>query len=168
MLPALAFLLAAGAAHDMLVDLILIPAKIYVPMRSLPFPSLVGIARDLTHLNLGSLEQLAVYLPILGVASGVVIALAYRRDQRSTPTVGEQALASQRLWILVQLTVFSLLFFFKGWVRVEPIHMAPSIVPSLVILGVCQVYLRSRAGSIILGIGILCLLFTSLPPMRHA
>ena len=44
--PPLALLVAAGAAHDMLVDLVVIPAKIYVRMRSLPFPSVVEQARD--------------------------------------------------------------------------------------------------------------------------
>jgi hypothetical protein len=166
--PALALLVAAGAAHDMLVDLILIPARIYVRMRSLPFPSLVGIAYDLTHLKLGALAQLAVYLPVLGIITGVVTALMLLRGQRSATNVGDQAFTSQRLWILVQLTVFSLLFSFKGWVRVQPIHMALAIVPSLVIIGVCQVHLRSTEARVLSGIGILCLLLTSLPPMRNA
>jgi len=47
--PALALLLAVGAAHDMLIDLIVIPSKTYAQMRSLPFPSVVAIARDLTQ-----------------------------------------------------------------------------------------------------------------------
>jgi hypothetical protein len=166
--PALALLLAAGAAPNMWVNLVSIPARTYIPMRSLPFPSLVGIAHDLTHLKLGALAQLAVYLPALGVISGVVSAVALFRDQRSATNVDVQALAAQRLWILVQLTVFSFLFFFKGWVRVQPIHMALAIVSSLVIIGVSQVHLRFRGVRLLAEIGILCLLLTSLPPMRNA
>jgi hypothetical protein len=62
--------------------------------------------------------------------------------------------------------VFSLLFFFKGWVRVSLIHMALSIVPSLVIVTVWE--LRSRAARILFTVGIACLLLISLPPMRNA
>jgi uncharacterized membrane protein YqaE (UPF0057 family) len=168
LVPPLALLLAAGAAHDMLLDLVLIPARTYVATRSLPFPSVVAIAHDVTHLKLGSLDQLAVYLPIVAVFLGAMAATTFGRNQRSPTSVDEQALTSQRLWILVQLSVFSLLFFFKGWVRVSLIHMALSIVPSLVIMTVWQVELRSRAAKILFGVGIACLLFVSLPPMQNA
>src|SRR4029077_2899715 len=118
---------------DMLVDLVVIQARIYVRMRSLPFPSFRGIGACLTHLKFASLKRLAAYLPVLGVPSGVVAAWALRSDQQSATTAGQQAVTSRRLWTLVQLTIFSLLFFFKGWVRAEPLHMALSIVPSLII-----------------------------------
>jgi Dolichyl-phosphate-mannose-protein mannosyltransferase len=166
--PALVLLFAAGATHDMLVDIVFIPARIYVRMRSLPFPSLGAIAADRTHLKFASLERLAVYLPLLGVLLGVAAAWALRSDQQSATTAGQQAVRSQRLWTLFQLIIFSLLFFFKGWVRVEPLHMALSIVPSLIILGVCRLHLHSRRAEILSGIGVLCLLVTSLPPIQHA
>jgi hypothetical protein len=168
LVPPLALLLAAGAAHDMLVDLIVIPARTYVATRSLPFPSVVAIAHDVTHLKLGSLDRLAVYLPIVAVFLGAMAALTFARDQRSATRFADRALTSQRLWILVQLSVFSLLFFSKGWVRVSLIHMALSIVSSLVIMTVWQVELRSRAAKILFGVGIACLLFVSLPPMQNA
>jgi hypothetical protein len=166
--PPLALLLAAGGAYNMLLDLVLIPARIYVRMRSLPFPSVVETARDVMHRKLGSLGQLAVYLPIVAVPLGAIVALALGRKQRSPTSIDDQALTSQRLWILVQLSAFSLLFFFKGWVRVSPIHMALSIVPSLVIMAVWQIELRSGAAKILFGVGIACLLFISLPPMWNA
>ncbi len=166
--PPLALLLAAGGAHDMLLDLVLIPARIYVRMRSLPFPSVAETARDVIHRKLGSLGQLAVYLPIAAVPLGASAALALGRKQRSPTSTDDQALTSQRLWILVQLSAFSLLFFFKGWVRVSPIHMALSIVPSLVIMAVWQIELRSGAAKILFGLGITCLLFISLAPMWNA
>jgi len=167
--PALVLLFAAGAAHNMLVDLVFIQARIYVRMRSLPFPSLGGIAADLTHLKFASLDGLAAYLPVLGVLLGVMAAWASRGDQQQyAATAGQQEVSSQRLWTLVQLTIFSLLFFFKGWVRAEPLHMALSIVPSLIILGVCRLHLHSREAKVLSSIGVLCLLVTSLPPIQHA
>jgi hypothetical protein len=168
----LALLLAAGVAHDMLVDLVLIPARTYVRMRLLPFPSVLELARDVIHLRhrrLGSDEASpAVYLPILGVLLGVLTLADFGKYRRTATSAEDQALASQRLWILVQLTVFSLLFFFKGWVRPVATHMALAIIPSLVIIIVCQMQARSRAAKILSAIGIACLLLISLAPMWYA
>jgi hypothetical protein len=120
------------------------------------------------HRKLGSLGQFAVYLPIAAVPLGAIAALALGRKRRSPTSIDDQALTLQRLSILVQLGVFSVLFFFKGWVRVSPIHMALSIVPSLVVMAVWQIELRSGAAKVLFGVCITCLLFISLPPMRNA
>jgi len=173
LVPPLGMLIAAGGAHDMLVDLILIPARTYVRMRSLPFPSVVEIARDVIHLKYrmhgwSDNRTPAVYLPILGVLSGVLTVAALGKNRQTATTVEHQALASQRLWILVQLTVLSLLFFFKGWVRPSATHMALAIVPSLVIMTVCQMQVRSRAAKILSAIGMAVVLLTSLPPVWYA
>jgi hypothetical protein len=141
-------------------------------MRSLPFPSVVEMARDVIHLEYrkhGSNDRTpAVYLPILGVLSGVLTATALGKNRQTATSVEDQALTSQRLWILVQLTGFSLLFFFKGWVRPSATHMALAIVPSLVIMTVCQMQVRSRAAKILSAIGMAGVLLTSLAPVWHA
>ena len=168
LVPPLALLLAAGGMHDMLLDLVLIPTWIYVRVASLPFPPVVALAREIMHLRLASLDQAAIYLPIGAVLFGIAAVLSFSRGQRAPRTIDDQALISQRLWILVQLTVFSLLFFFKGWVRVSPLHMALSIVPSLVIMTVWQFERRSSAAKILFGVGIACLLFISLPSVWNA
>jgi hypothetical protein len=172
LVPPLSLLFAAGAAHDMLVDLVLIPAKIYIRMRSLPFPSVIEQARDVIHLRhrmqASELPSPAVYLPILGVISGVLTTTVFGKNRQAAASAEDQALAAQRLWILVQLTVFSLLFFFKGWVRPQPIQMAVAIVPSLVIITVCQMQARSRTAKILSAIGIACLLLISLTPLWFA
>ena len=166
LVPPLALLLAAGAAHDMILDLVLIPARIYVRTRSLPFPSVVEMARNIIHRRIGSLDQLAIYLPVAAVLLGVIAASAPGNPQRSARSVDEQALISQRRWILVQLSVFALLFFFKGWVRVTLTHMALAIVPSLVIMTVWE--FTSRTAKVLFAVGTGCLLLVSLPPMRNA
>jgi hypothetical protein len=172
LVPPLASLVAAGLTHDMLVNLLIIPAKFYVRMRSLPFPSAVEIARDvilLRHRRLGwDAPSPAVYLPILGVSLGVLTTTVFGKNPRTAGIAEDQALASQRLWILVQLTVFSLLFFFKGWVRPNATQMALAIVPSLVIITVSQVQVRSTAAKFLSTIGIACLLLISLAPMWYA
>jgi hypothetical protein len=172
LVPPLALLVAAGAAHDMLADLVLIPAKIYVRMRSLPFPSVVEQARDVIHLRhrmqASDTPTPAVYLPILGVSLGALTIADFGKNRRTAGSAEDQALAAQRLWILVQLIVFSLLFFFKGWVRPQAVHMALAIVPSLVVITVCQMQVRSRAAKILSAIGIACMLLISLAPVWFA
>jgi len=168
----LALLVAAGAAHDMLVDLVVIPARVYVRMRSQPFPSVVEIARDVIDLNYRThaweFPTPAVYLPILGVLAGVLTATAWGKNRRTATSAEDRAPTSERLCILVQLTVFSLLFFFKGWVLPNTTQMALAIVPSLVIITVCHMQVRSRAAKILCAIGIACLLLTSVPPVWNA
>jgi hypothetical protein len=171
--PALALVIAAGAGHDMLVNLILIPARIYVPMCSLPFPSLVGVAREVIHLDPGSihsLQELVVYLPILAAVLGAIVASTLGKEERFAGSVEARTLNSQRRWILIQLSVFSLLFFFKGFVRVSLIQMALSIVPSLMIVSVAiwQIPLRFPVARFFSRMGFACLLIISLPPIHHA
>ena len=167
LMPPLVLLYAAGSAHDILVDLVLIPARTYVRMVSLPFPSVVAIARETMQLKLQSLEQLAVYLPVGAVPLGIMGALKFGKNYRYETHVDHRALTSQRLWTLVQLTILSLLFFFKGWVRVSPIHMALSIVPSIVIMIVWQIEAGSGAAKILFRLGIAWLSFISLTPMQN-
>ncbi len=99
----------------------------------------VELVRDVIHLEYRKQawnDRTAVYLPILGVSSDVLTATAFFKNRQTTTSVEDQALASQRLWTLVQLTGFSLLFFFKGWMRPSAAHMALAIVPSLAIITV--------------------------------
>jgi hypothetical protein len=170
--PLLALLVAAGAAHDMLADLVLIPARNYVRMRSLPFASVVELAREVIHLRHRwqgwEAPSPAVYLPVLAVSLGVLTTTVFGKNPRTAGRAEDQALASQRLWVLVQLTVFSLLFFFKGWVRTQALQMALAIVPSLVVITVCQMQVRSRAAKILSATGIAYMLLISLAPVWHA
>jgi hypothetical protein len=90
LIPPLALLVAADAAHGMLPDLVLIPVRTYIRMRSLPFPSVVELARDVihpSHRRKGlDAPSLAVYLPNFGRLAGradheLVVALGGRPEQ---------------------------------------------------------------------------------------
>ncbi len=52
-LPVFALFVAAGAVHAVLVNLVLIPARTYVRMRSMPFPSIAGMTQDILRLKRG-------------------------------------------------------------------------------------------------------------------
>lgn len=165
--PALALIFAAGGGHDMVFDLFILPSTAYVQTRSLPFPSIVRITNEILHLKLGSVHPLAVYLPLLAAALGVFTAFFLDKSASLIGRLEQQALTSQRRWILVQLSILSLLFFVRGSIRVDFIHMAPALVCALVIISlvVWDIPRHSTATRILSGIGFACLLVISVPPM---
>jgi hypothetical protein len=80
-----------------------------------------------------ALELVTIYLPIPAAVLGIWAAVLLTNEKSGI--VAGQALLSQRKWILIQLGIFSLLFFLRGSaVVVDPIHMAPANVPSLIII----------------------------------
>jgi hypothetical protein len=136
-------------------------------MRSLPFPSLVAIIGGIIHRNVGSLDDLAIYLPPLATALGMMTALAVGNDKRLAASIGERTLGSERRWVLFQLSFFSLLFFAKGFVRVSVIHMALAIVPSVAIIGVTawQLPRRFPGRRLLSSAAFACLLVVSFKPV---
>jgi len=167
--PTFLLLLSAGAAHDMLAELVLIPASTYVRMRSLPFPSVAVMVHDITHLKLRQNDQTpAVYLPIFGVVCGVARVVRLWKDQRSAASVVEGGVTSQRVWVLVHLTLFTILFFFKGWVRPTATQMALAIVPSLVILGTSHFRFRYSIINVISAVGIASVVIVSMAPIWNS
>ena len=167
-IPVLLLLLSAVSLHDILLNLFYLPAATYVRFRSLPFPPVAGILSDAINMNLGSLYDLIVYLPILGALVGGIA--AFSSDAKGVCTdadsVHERGLILHRRWILVQLSAFSALFFLKGFVRVSYTHMALSIVPALMIVCVTIAQwrqLRYKVAAILLWFALACIIISSLP-----
>jgi hypothetical protein len=166
--PALLLLLSAVSMHDILLNLVYLPATTYVRFRSLPFPSIAGILSDAIHMKTASLVELIVYLPILGALVGGVAAFSFgtKRVFADTDSIRGRELILQRRWILVQLSAFSALFFLRGFVRVSVVHMSLAIIPALMI--VCMTIaqwrlLRYKAAAVLLWLAFACLIISSLP-----
>ncbi len=164
-------LLSAAPLHDVLRSLVVIPARIYRPMRSLPFPPLSGIADDLIHLRLSSITARAVYLPLFAVLLGGVVALAYRSSGRSAGGGDSATVSRDRSWrgVVLVLTCLSLIFFFKGCVRVSVIQMAPAILPALLI--VCLVWSRLPGSRLVRALALLLTMYVilaSASPVRRS
>ncbi|MBV8738865.1 MAG: hypothetical protein JO007_16730 [Alphaproteobacteria bacterium] len=152
----------------MLVNLVLIPARTYVRMRSEPFPTIADMTHDILRLRRGWDSQTpAVYLPILGVIAGLASLLASGRKSRPA-IAGNDNRRSPRRWLLLQLTVFSVLFFFKGWVRPSANQMALAIVPALVVIAVCGVEFQPRARKLLPALAVGCVAVISLAPLLDA
>jgi hypothetical protein len=114
-------------------DIILYPAHYYHRARGLPFPG-IPIER---------IDNLGVYLPILIVAASLfVLAVPHRLGAGSK---GSSALhhGSDKAYLRGFLIMFSLLtsaMYLKGLVRVSPVQMYLSIVPSLLLIAVLLEY----------------------------
>lgn len=164
--PVYGLLVAAVPAHDILVDLVRIPMATYVKMRSLPFPSLVGILHDVIHREFDTSYQLIIYFLFLGMAVGALAALR--------PKGGEDALAdlggvlSIRRWVVLNRCVLTALFYLKGVVRVSAVHVALSKVPAIVVVCVLhrQGPMRHRLGNTLRWLAFSYLALSSLPALR--
>jgi hypothetical protein len=114
-------------------DIILYPANYYHRARGLPFPG-IPIER---------IDNLGVYLPILIVAASLfALAVPHRLGAGSK---GSSALhhGSDKVCLRGFLIMFSLLtsaMYLKGLVRVSPVQMYLSIVPSLLLIAVLLEY----------------------------
>ncbi len=116
-LPLLAAYILNGLMNDFAFQIIRFPAAHYVEMRSLPFPPIWRA------------DSSIVYLPPLAIIAYITIELAhYSYGDISKGT-------DARKWIEFVIAGFVAGLYFKGFVRVSLIHMAPSFILSFVVLG---------------------------------
>lgn len=108
---ALAFL-AIAPASAFVADIISFPLHYYAAMRGLPFPGPASVVADPSVLG--------VYLPLLAV---LVAAPALPRRENGHA-------------FLVTIMLLVAVMYYKGVVRVTPLHMMGAILPSLLLLGI--------------------------------
>jgi hypothetical protein len=118
-LPWAAYFLAVAPIGDFVFDIVTVPARDYVRMRSLPFPRPDTLDAD----------TILVYLPI---AVWAVTGFALLRP----PGPSRKPEAVERRWGLLLLLLVSVILYAKGIVRVSPLHLTMSIVPALLLLAV--------------------------------
>jgi hypothetical protein len=115
--PLLAAYLVNGVMSDFIFQIFRFPATHYVHTRSLPFPP---IYRS---------KSSVVYFPPLTIVPYIMLALVEYRYADILKSAGATK------WIAFVIAVFAAGLYFKGFVRVSPLHMAPSIIFSLILLG---------------------------------
>jgi hypothetical protein len=125
----------------MLLDLVIIPARIYVKGRSLPFPRLWMLRHHP--------EAFAVYLPVIVCTACIPVMIAMARPRRRNANAGESERLRSPLWTVlpvtaIALTALTFVFFAKGWVHVSVNHMAMAVVSSLALLAVVAQPMRGR------------------------
>lgn len=122
----------AGLSTDFWHDIVVSSTTYYRSHRALPFPGPVALLRHPTGL--------AIYYPILAVLTGAASFLATRRRLASPPDT--HAIRNRSLAKLMAL--MTVIFYYKGVVRVTPLHFVFSIVPATILMAICAGHLWRR------------------------
>ncbi|HEX8415078.1 MAG TPA: hypothetical protein VF637_14515 [Sphingomicrobium sp.] len=125
----------AGAAQAWWQDIIMSSTTFYVSHRGLPFPSLSEVVR---RPSFGS-----AYLPLAALLIGACTWL-------SRPTAAPQSRARHTDTVAAGLLMSCLTaaMYYKGVVRVQPLHFAMSTIPATLLLLLCAQAWQRRAGRV--------------------
>lgn len=150
-------LLLAGLASDALTgfwhDVLISGSTYYQTHRALPFPDMAEIA--------SRPSALAVYFPLLAL---VLSAATFLLLGPVPPAAGSAA--QRRIAATASLmATLTFVLYYKGVVRVQPLHFILSIVPATILLGLCAGRLWAhgrpfRIGAIVGGLAL------ALPPLH--
>jgi hypothetical protein len=120
--------LIAGAAGDLIFDVVSFPAKHYAATRSLPFPLPIPGRRPPIP------AEYVVYLPSL-ILLGVLLTAIKRPRGSLAPRFRTDTDDSRSgMWELALLSAVMMGFIAKGFVRVGTTHMSLALVPAILIL----------------------------------
>lgn len=116
-----------GVINDFVFQIIQFPAANYAQMRSLPFPPIWRTGKAIVYFWRNG--NAIVYLPPLAIIAYIAIAITeYRQGD-----VSDKYKAAN--WTAFVIATLVIGLYFKGVVRVMPLHMAASILPSLILIG---------------------------------
>lgn len=124
---AVAFLMVAPLSA-FIADIFDYPLNHYASARGLPFPSPVAIIRKPS--------EAGIYFPIfVSLLAAVELFSRSRKRRHSSLPKGERALESE-FSFLVMFSTLTPIFYYKGIVSVQTVHMLMSIVPAGILLAV--------------------------------
>jgi hypothetical protein len=127
--PALLYL-AVAPIHPFVHDIFLYPVKYYARARRVPFPGI----------RWRSLENLAVYLPVVVAILCVWALVTKARDRDRAANADDIAQHQDRMGALILFGLLGTVFFFKGVVRISVAQMLLSLVPTVIALAVLYAY----------------------------
>jgi hypothetical protein len=78
-IPGWTLVIAIATPGEVIRDLVVLPLETYVKMRSLPLPSLAGLAEDLVQRRWQHLVYASAYLPAVAALIGGIAALRFRK-----------------------------------------------------------------------------------------
>lgn len=130
-LPVALLYLAVAPIHPFIHDVILFPSKYYVRARRFPFP----------RIRWRSLENIALYLPVPVSALSVYTLIApANRGINSREDSEWLRNNQQRKAFLILFGLLTLVFYFKGVVRISVVQMLLALVPMVIALAVLYEY----------------------------
>lgn len=124
---AVAFLMVAPV-QGFITDIINYPSQYYFRMRALPFP-------DLQQIGYSPIDSV-VYLPLLAclLACLTVLRKLGKFFRIDFVKYASQKLSQENIAFLIIYGLTSFAFFFKGVVRVSPVHMIMANVPAIMVM----------------------------------
>jgi hypothetical protein len=136
-MPAALIYLAVAPLHPFIHDIILFPTQYYVRARRFPFPSL----------HWRSLENIALYLPLpVGALSFYSLLASRAQGGNSSVDAVEFKKNQSQQGLLILFGLLTVLFYFKGLVRISVVQMLLALVPMLITLAVLYEYSSRRGG----------------------
>jgi hypothetical protein len=130
-LPVALLYLTVAPIHPFIHDVILFPAKYYVRARRFPFP----------RLHWRSLENIALYLPVPVGALSIYSLIAPANRGVNPPADAEWLRTNQQQRaFLILFGLLTIVFYFKGVVRISVVQMLLALVPMVITLAVLYEY----------------------------
>lgn len=163
-LPPIALLLTSVPINDWWFSLFIVPARIYPPMRTLPFPDLASALLTLLRSgNADGLVDLSVYSPLVITTVCTVILVLDPRNQNTAETGDRREIHS----FCALLAVASALLYVKGIVRTSPIHLIQSILFSIVLLQISAsaVWTKTTGYRLAIAACLACIVAPSIPAL---
>jgi hypothetical protein len=135
-LPVASLYFSVAPIHPWVHDIILYPAKYYVPARRLPMPRIYWRA----------LENIALYLPIPVGLLCLCSVFVHRHEGFGGTVEGQGTVKNQRQsGFLVLFGLLSIVFYFKGLVRISVLQMLLALVPMVLTLAVLYEFSSRRS-----------------------
>jgi len=135
-LPVALLYLSVAPIHPWIHDIILYPAKYYVRARRLPMPRIYWRA----------LENMGLYLPIPVGLLSLFSVFVYRNEMLGGTAEGRGPVKKQRQsGFLIVFGLLSIVFYFKGLVRISVLQMLLALIPMVLVLAVLYEF-SSRRG----------------------
>jgi hypothetical protein len=135
-LPVALLFLSVAPIHSWVHDILIYPAKYYVRARRLPMPRIYWRA----------LENIALYLPIPIGLVGLFSAFAYRQEASGIVVERKRRRDNQRQSsFLILFGLLSIVFYFKGIVRICVLQMLLALIPMALSLAVLYEFSSRRS-----------------------
>ena len=125
-LPAAVYFLSVSPAYPLIYDVFILQVRNYSRGRNLPFPGI----------HFKTLDELAVYIPIITVTASffALLSRSFRSHRNPMRSIEEHSTNVERIGLIVTLSLLALVMLSKAYVRLGPLPIFPSLLPSILLM----------------------------------